>query len=727
VKQNRRSAAFVTLLLTASFILSVASLGSAGPWQAEGGRTPSPKKEKELLAVLRSDAPRAKKADACKDLAVYGSPEAVPDLAKLLADEQLASWARIALEVIPGPATDEALRKSVETLQGKLLVGAINSVGVRRDAAAVTALTGRLQDSNADVASAAAVALGRIGNAAAVQALQASLAAAPKQVRSAVAEGLVLCAERSMSEGRLAQASEIYDAVRKADVPRQRVLEATRGAILSRKEQGIALLLEQLRSPDKRAFQVALGTSREIAGRQVDEALAAELDRATPERAALLIGAMADRKATVVLAALLKAASKGPQPVRIAAVAALGRAGDASCLSPLLDIALESDADLAQSAKSALIELPGQNVNQEIVTRLSGAQGKIYPLLLEVVGERRIKAVDDVVKALDNSDDAVRVAALKALGTTVPADKLSVLVAQVVAPQHAEDATPAQRALKAACVRMPDRDVCAKELAGAMERASVPTKVELLKILGAVGGGEALASIGAAAKASDPEVQDASSRLLGEWMTIDAAPVLLDLSKSAPGDKYRVRALRGYIRIARQFVMSEQQRCEMCQAAFDAATQAAERKLVLDVLKRYRNLGSLQLAAKITREAPNMNKEATQATLAIARELGDEKHSGTADEVRDIVAHAKLGKVKLEIVKAEFGAAGKQNDVTKPLQQLVGDVQFVKLPAPNYVAAFGGDPAPGIVKQLKIQYRIDGKSGEATFVENALIILPTLK
>ena len=30
------------------------------------------------------------------------------------------------------------------------------------------------------------------------------------------------------------------------------------------------------------------------------------------------------------------------------------------------------------------------------------------------------------------------------------------------------------------------------------------------------------------------------------------------------------------------------------------------------------------------------NKEATQATLVIARELGDEKHSGTADEVGDI-------------------------------------------------------------------------------------------
>ncbi len=159
-----------------------------------------------------------------------------------------------------------------------------------------------------------------------------------------------------------------------------------------------------------------------------------------------------------------------------------------------------------------------------------------------------------------NSDDAVRVAALKALGTTVPADKLSVLIAQVVTPKHEEDAAEAERSLKAACVRMPDRDACAKQLTAAIEEAPAATKIALLKIVGAVGGTEALASLGASAKANDAEVQDASSRLLGEWMTADAAPVLLDLAKTAPGDKYRVRALRGYIRIARQFALPEPQR-----------------------------------------------------------------------------------------------------------------------------------------------------------------------
>jgi glycine/D-amino acid oxidase-like deaminating enzyme len=38
-------------------------------------------------------------------------------------------------------------------------------------------------------------------------------------------------------------------------------------------------------------------------------------------------------------------------------------------------------------------------------------------------------------------------------------------------------------------------------------------------------------AVAAAAKSNDPALQDASTRLLGIWMTPDAAPVLLELSK----------------------------------------------------------------------------------------------------------------------------------------------------------------------------------------------------
>ena len=40
-------------------------------------------------------------------------------------------------------------------------------------------------------------------------------------------------------------------------------------------------------------------------------------------------------------------------------------------------------------------------------------------------------------------------------------------------------------------------------------------------------------------------------------MDVDVAPVLLDLAKNAAEDKYKIRALRGYIRLVRQFDMPD--------------------------------------------------------------------------------------------------------------------------------------------------------------------------
>ena len=632
--QNRRSLFSVLLrstLLTAALVST----------QTAFGQKLSLDKERELIAVLRSNAADNEKAMTCKKLAVEGSGEAVQELASLLKDEKLASWARIALEAIPGKAADEALVKASYSLQGKLLIGVINSIGVRRDAAAVDSLKIRLLDKDSDVASAAAVALGRIGNSNSALFLTELLGTAPANVRSAVAEGLVVCAARFHSEGQNADAIKIYDNVRTADVPKQRVLEATRGAILARNLDGIPLLLEQLRAPDKALFQIGLSTARELKGREVDQALAAELDKAAPERAALIIYAMADR-GTVDMPAILKAAKAGQPAVRLAAINALGMVGNASCVPVLLDIAGEAESELSKAAKSTLAEMTDAGVNQAIAERLPKADGKMVATLIEIVGLRRIESTQELIKALSNPDKGVRAAAFMALGNTVPPSQLNVLIAQVVSPKRAEDLEAAILSLKTAAIRMPDQEDCASKLSGASNAATASTKVALLEIIGAVGGKKALQTIEQAAKTDDAQLKDVSSKLLGEWMTIDAAPVLLNLAKTGPADKYQVRALKGYIRIARQFVKNESEKAAMFSNAFDSARQPAEQKLVIDNLKAFPSIDTLKLAVRIA-QSPELKEEASQAAIAISE---DKKFAGKPEEAKDILAKAGIVKPK---------------------------------------------------------------------------------
>ena len=153
---SRSKTAFLSSLL---ILISVWGPSSTNAQNNESAR----EKERKLINILNSDAPPEDKAVPCKQLAIYGSKDAVPALAPLLLDPKLASWARVALEAIPDPAADEALRAALNKVQGNLLVGVINSIGVRQDAQAFSGLVKKLKSEDSSVVSAAAVALGHIG------------------------------------------------------------------------------------------------------------------------------------------------------------------------------------------------------------------------------------------------------------------------------------------------------------------------------------------------------------------------------------------------------------------------------------------------------------------------------------------------------------------------------------------------------------------------------------
>lgn len=573
--------------VTGAVLLACAGLAAAGD-----GRTA---KERELIARLRS-APDADRALACKELAIHGSADAVPEVAKLLGDERLASWARITLEAIPDPSCDAALRDAAGLTKGRLLVGVINSLGVRRDREAVGLLATRLGDPDPAVAAAAAIALGQIGDQAAVTALRPAIAAAVPAVRDAAAEACVVAAERLLGEGRAVDAAALCDAVRKAEVGPQRVAEATRGAILARGAAGVPLLVEQLRSADKRMFGIGLSVARELKAAEVDAELIAEI-AAAPGRAALFIEVLGDRGGGSARAALAAVAGRGDtnRDARLAALRALGRIGDDSSLPVLLATAGDADADVAAAARTAIADLPAGGVDDAIRGQIASAVPPTLTLLLDLVTRRRIAAaLPDVLAALKHADKRVQAAAVTALGEIVDIDRLGVLVDRSLG---AEDAAAPLAALRTACVRMPDRDACVQKLEAAVGTAAPATRLALLDIVGEVGGTRALVAVAAAARSTDQEpFQDAGTRLLGKWTTADAAPVLLDLIKSLPEGKYRDRALKGYLRVARQLAADEAQRIEMCRTALAAARNDADRGIIAEAIKGMPNAAAVQKA-----------------------------------------------------------------------------------------------------------------------------------
>jgi hypothetical protein len=204
-------------------------------------------------------------------------------------------------------------------------------------------------------------------------------------------------------------------------------------------------------------------------------------------------------------------------------------------------------------------------------------------------------------------------------------------------------------------------------------------------------------------------------------MSVDAAPVLLNLAKTATDGKFETRALRGYIRLIRQFDMPDEQRVEMCRTVLQTAKRDAEKKLILEVLERYPSVEMLRLAIEVGK-IPALKNDAAAVSLLIAEKIG-----GNSADVQKLLVQVGHEPMKIEIIRAEYGAGTKFVDVTRTLTPRVRDFPLIVLPSSSYNASFGGDPAPGVVKRLKVQYRINGNAGEATFQENATIMLPVPK
>lgn len=578
-------------------------------------------RERQLIAVLQSTNPPAEKAITCKKLAVCGTSEAVPALAPLLSDPHLASWARIALEAIPGPAADAALRDAVGRLRGLLLVGVINSIGVRGDAGAVEVLVARLGDADPEVASAASVALGRIGTEPAVRALESVLPRASAGSVSAVAQGCILCAERFLDRGNLAEALRLYDLVRKANVPEQRQAEATRGAILARGLEGVPLLLETLRSPHRALFAIGLRTARELPGQPVTEALAKELARLAPSRQGPLLSALADRGDAAVWPVIFNAARSGSNNLRTEAIGAIGRKGNAAGVAVLLDVMLENNPDLAQAVKVALARLPAERVDAELISRLPGSSGRTRRTLVEMAGQRRLPdAVPELIKASREADPALRATAIKALGTTVTQADLGAVISLLTETNSASDIATIEAALQDACTRLPDKAACADRLLACLPGGTTATQCAVLRLLATASTPKALEAVQTARASQHPEVRDTAARVLADWPERAALPALLELFRTTDRETSRVLALRGCVRLLGQGGLSTGQTVKTFAELMANAQRADERKLLLAGLAAVPDTAALELVDSLRNDA-QVQDEVELARLGIASGL----------------------------------------------------------------------------------------------------------
>ncbi len=578
--------------------------------------------EPKLIAVVKdASAPLKARIDACRQLAIVGGKDSIAPLAALLGDEQLSHNARYALQMNPDPAVDEALRSALGTVKGRPLVGVINTVGYRRDAKAVGTLGELVNSGNPMVVSAAARALGSIGTGEAVQALRQALPKVPAECKLDCYEGLLRCAESLAAAGKTQDAIAIYDPLYQSEAPHHVRGGALRAAILVRQTQGLKLLQEQLPNTDYILFSAAVQASHQMPSAGATAILTGAMKSLPADRQIVVIQALGVRGEKSAVPALLDAAKSGDPRVRVAAIQAVTELGDPSAVPMLVQLLDDSDREVAKAAQDALATFPGSQADTVVMRMFAGNDTDKQRLALDLMGRRRMTSgIPALLKAAGESGSKVRADATKMIGDLGGPEQLPAVLDLLKNASQSQDLGAVEQAMTAICLKATDSKPLADAMIAQLDAAQPPQKAILVRVLGAVGGPNALQAVVACAKSDNADVRSAAARALGTWKTVDAAPILLSMAKQTSAPAEKTLFLRGCISMAARGDLPVPERLAMCREAAGLVVRDEEKRLLLGTLGNIESPEAVELIAPHLDDA-SCRQEAALATVGVAEKL----------------------------------------------------------------------------------------------------------
>ena len=646
-----------TTLLAAALVL----LCAGSPLRAaDAGDEPS------QIAILQGASSPKQKDAACVRLKRIGTAQCVPALAALLADEQLSHSARYALESLPLPEAGQALTAALDKTTGLLKAGVIDSLGERREAAAVPALAKLLAETNATVdglgvitksgigaddlagvSASAAVALGKIGGATSIKALQAalpgaretksrwaeskSIATEPQKKMAdrkyaAVVDALLRCGNRLVADGDMAGAKALFQPLYEGKEQDHIHIAAYEGMIRSAGDHALALVTTGISGNDTAAQLAALQLARDIQDAGATQAFTELLAKSSsPALQIALLGVLSQRGDAAAAPAIASYAKSQDAAVRFAAITALDIVGDASAIPLLAEAASSADATEQKAARQALLDIRRGHVSEALIAGLATAKPEVQVELVRALSGRAEKStVPKLLELAKTGAQAPRAAALGALAALADGSHVASLVQLLRDAQTTAARAEIQDMLGAVCQRAqakPGFD--AGPIVQGLASGDAEARAALLPVCSGLRDERVRAALRAAVADANAAVKTAAIRAVCETRDPELLPDLLAIARATTEPNLRTLALRGYVRLAtaeEAAKLSNAQRTDLLKQVLAIAQRAEEKRLVLAGLANVPDAGALEIVLPLLDDAEAQG-EAAQAATQIASAL----------------------------------------------------------------------------------------------------------
>ena len=396
-------------------------------------------------------------------------------------------------------------------------------------------------------------------------------------------------------------------------------------------DEVVDMIVELVSSSDNDMRMLALQQIREeVPGEDATRRFVELLPKLPPDVQVQMIDALGERGDATARPAILKMLNSKTEAIRAMAARALSGLASPTDIPVLANVAATGSNPEKEAARHSLRQLRGNEMNAAMTEALKSADAKARIELIAALTDRNVKeSVPVVLKSMDDSDLAVRLAVLAALRAMGDENHTAVVVKRLKSAKDKSERKQAALALQATCKR--GRTKCADAVIAGFDGADAATRISLMRALPLAGGPKSLNEIVARLKDDDEVVSVEAVRVLAGWPDPAAIVHLKVLARDVKNLRNHVLATRGIVRLAGPGKDRPADFATLSEA-MKLATRKEEKVLVLGALGTIPTLESLALVASGL-DQPAIVEDAGFVAVLIAEKIS----GGNKSQVRAVM------------------------------------------------------------------------------------------
>lgn len=600
--------------------------------------------EPALTAFFAAEGNFAGKRRLLNRMLQTRSEEAIEYMAELLHEPNAAHLALMALQEIPGKTARESMKKQFPGATPVIQLGILQTFGEWRDTESVKFVSKQTKSKNTDVANAAFSALGEIGTEKSAALLVKSIPVARAENKTALMEALLLNAGQLAAENLSGKAFELYGKLPEMNPPDAFAVATVKGKMQTTSGNPAELLKENLKtaSHELKPELIKLVEILPASFSNGDEWL--QLPGLTETEQLQLVLHLARRGDKSIRDEALQFAQHENTRFHEPALRALAEVAGTAEIPFFIKLAATGRGEEQALARQIVYTLPGSEVDEYLVNKLSGADEEPAIEYLKAIGERNsTDATEALLQTAGSGSPGVRTEAIKTLAKVAGVKETDEVLQLLLSAENNRERRELERTLFLVATKNGPENAPTNVMVKALENATdKENKTALMSVLGTIGKPEDVKVLTNFLHAGDSDLQLAAIRALSEWPNAAPLEEFKKVMETTADERLKALAVKGFTQLVLKAPdFNDAKKAAELEYALEQSANDREKQLVISALGKVPAVESVQVLAEEMKSPGNLRAELEAAITGTLPELMEDHRTETIRELQRIKEHTE--------------------------------------------------------------------------------------